>query len=304
MIKLTLGATLPTGRDYENVEPTVEIEAETFEEALTMGLRHLEAVANRVQKSPLRVHPASQANLERLIDVDGEVVLFDRERHSYQDSQGNRLLSGSTFSHKFVKEFPKEQVSKVIAKKHAVPVDEILAMWATNAEASTSLGTAIHAALELYGKYRDIAKITKGDSSAAIHKNPFLDLVVTKFYENRQEEFAEYELFVTYSGLCGFIDRLLVLDEKKKIARVQDYKTNPDIAKPETILPPFAGLIDNTTLGAYWLQLSFYAYILQRKGWTIEGLDIFNIVPVNENGKLDIKITHYQHEVIDVTGGL
>lgn len=232
---------------------------------------------------------------------------MDRIKHTYQNVDGLRYLSGSTFSHKFIADFPKDRISKAMAAKAKIDQSDILKMWETNAEASTSLGTAIHAALELYGKYKPTSIATKGTPESVSHKNPLLKAVQKLFFEDRLKETALYEAFVLDDEemLCGFIDRLLIIDPVSKIARVQDYKTNPDINKPKTILPPFTDTIHNTELGAYWLQLSFYAYILARRGWIIEGLDIFNIVArAQEDGSLKLEMETFSHDVIDITIGL
>lgn len=306
-VKLTLGATLPTDIPYENVQPIVEVEADSWDEARTIALTEIKAIADRVRsKNPFtilqEVTPVQSAKLEQLTDIDGVKILWDPLTHRYQ---GN-YLSGSAFSHKFIQEFPSDRISGAMASKFGVDREELLRMWSTNAEASTSLGTAIHAALELYGKYQNISLATKGNLDSVTHKNVYLSKIVKKFYQDKQNDDAEYEVFVAdeYNKLCGFIDRLKIIDRKKKIARVQDYKTNPDITKKKDILPPFKGMIDSTELGAYWLQLSFYAYILKLKGWTIEGLDIYNIYPVEYESGFTIKIDSYEHEVIDISQAL
>lgn len=178
---------------------------------------------------------------------------MDRDAHTYQNKEGKPLLSGSTFSHKFVADFPKDRISGAMSSKAGIPQADILNMWETNAEASTSLGSAIHAALELYGRYKDTSLATKGSVESVSHKNPFLKAVQKLFFAERLDETALYEAFIADEELliCGFIDRLLIIDPKRKIARVQDYKTNPDITKKKDILPPFKWTIENTELGAY-----------------------------------------------------
>jgi len=306
-VKLTLGATLPTDTQYENVQPTVEVEADTFEEAADIALAQIKSIADKVRsKNPfiiVEAKPQDLAEIETLVDIDGVKVKWNPAQHRYQDN----YLSGSAFSHKFIQDFPADKISSVMAAKAGVPQEEILSMWKTNAEASTSLGTAIHAALELYGKYKDTSMMVKGDLTSAIHKNPFLKHVIDLFYKDRGDEVAVYEPFVALEDkkLCGFIDRLLIVDAENKIARIQDYKTNPDIGKKKGILAPFKTVIENTELGAYWLQLSFYAYIMIQKGWTIEGLDIFNICArEQEDGSLKIELETYSHDVIDISEAL
>ena len=73
---------------------------------------------------------------------------------------------------------------------------------------------------------------------------------------------------------------------------VEDFKTNTDLEKAEKIKPPFKGLIPNTKLGAYWLQLSFYGRILQSHGKVVNGLRIHHWT----NGEW---VTHI-HDMIDI----
>ena len=53
-------------------------------------------------------------------------------------------------------------------------------------------------------------------------------------------------------------------------------------------------------LDYHWLQLSFYAFILQRAGWTVEGLDIYWL-----NGERLVKGENpweeFSHDVIDIS---
>ena len=102
------------------------------------------------------------------------------------------------------------------------------------------------------------------------------------------------EALVTDSktGWGGLIDRFAIIDSKKKIGRVQDYKVNigaEDIDPNSKPLEPFSHLPANK-LTKYALQMSFYAAILEKHGWTIEGLDVF----VYEE-----KWVHYELDMVD-----
>jgi hypothetical protein len=93
--------------------------------------------------------------------------------------------------------------------------------------------------------------------------------------------------------VCGQVDRLLITDRQKKTCRVQDYKVNVGaevesnnlkLAKPYNDLPP-------TKLSKYQLQMSFYATILEKFGWTVQGLDAY----VYED-----EWKHYELDKIDI----
>lgn len=308
-VKVQMTAVIPTAQ-YANVQPTVEVEADTFEEARDIALQRIQSVSAMVSNTPLSVQYAAgepaqvtKPALPQIEAFTGGTLGYDDATHTYEPG----YLSGSAFSHKYIAPFNREAISAAFANKHGVDQQEVLDMWSCNGEASTSLGTAIHAALELYGKYLDLSMTTKGTEESALHKNPLLKKVVDVFYKGRENEKAIYEPLVVdrEQKLCGFIDRLLIVDEAKKIVRVQDYKTNPDIHKKKSILAPFKGVIEGTELGAYWLQLSFYAYILEKAGWTVEGLDIFNFVTTEQdNGSLVIEMETHTHDVVDIKIGL
>lgn len=294
-VEFDLTAVIPTYQ-YANIQPTVHTTGETFEEARDKALVQMKSIWDQVAEGGKTLNlPIQQTTSASFVDqicqVSGTKVPFDAVAHKY----AHGWTGGSTFAHRYKKPFLKEFMAGKMATSYGVKAEDILAMWAANSEASTSLGTAIHAALELYGKFSNLSLKIKGTHESSLHKNPILTDIVNKFYQGRSNEDAGYEIFVADAEkkFCGFIDRVLYVDRDKKIVRVQDYKTNPDINKKETILSPFNGVVDNTTLGAYWLQLSFYAYILAKAGYTVQGLDIFNL----ENGEW----VTYQHDVVDIS---
>ncbi len=298
-----LTAVIPTAQ-YANLQPEIETEGESYEEAQELALARMTEIWNRVCETgkELKVAqkvgftPTETNSYDRLVSkLTGVEVLFDKVAHKYLTPDGKDYLSGSVFASRYKNKFDVDAVSGAVANKNDVPQSDVKDMWSLNGDVSSSLGTAVHNALELYGKYLQLSLKTKGTNESALTKNGILRPLIESFFEGREDEKAGYEVFVADEthGLCGFIDRLLIVDEKKKICRVQDYKTNHNINKSETIKAPFKGIVPSTTLGSYWLQLSFYAYILQLNGWKVEGLDIFNW----EDGEWKT----YQSDVIDIS---
>ena len=228
-------------------------------------------------------------------------------------------MSGSKFPEKFFAEFDKERVLGAISKKYNVGEDDVDKMWGINSTASTSYGTAIHAALENYDTYRVLGDKIKSvkeyktkpaviGPNKALSRNPFLKKIVEDFQEKFGGDYTRFcEQFVWLSDekLCGSIDRLKVIDAEKKIVRIQDYKTDSDIhekklQKTDSI---FKQDIPSTLLGFHWLQLSFYAYILKKSGYTVEGLDIFWLNP-EKLAKGENAWEIFSHDVIDIEKGL
>lgn len=208
--------------------------------------------------------------------ASGFEVSFDPEAHHYIPVGDKPWLSGSAFADKFTSEFQGELIAGKCATKYGVEATDLLSMWELNAEVSRTLGTALHGALQLRGEYAELSRATKdGKLDAALTKNPILRPIVEAFFTaERDLEVAAYEAFVADPVLshCGQIDRLVV--DPDGGVWVEDFKTNTDLSKRETIKAPFKGVVESTQLGAYWLQLSFYARILESQGKTVKGLRV------------------------------
>ena len=98
---------------------------------------------------------------ELVKDIFGNEIFYDDATHQYTNALGEVYLSGSKYAEQFEKPFPKEQISNAMARKNgldATAAKEIQDMWELKALASASFGTAIHAALELYGRFKKLAE--------------------------------------------------------------------------------------------------------------------------------------------------
>lgn len=226
------------------------------------------------------------------------------------------FLSGSKFPEQFYQPFDKEGILKAIADKHDVDPEKVEAMWGLNNSASTGYGSAVHAAMENYDRNRVLGdkiksvktfktKLNEVGPNKALSKNPFIKHIVESFHDKFggdetifTEEFIWDEMF----KLCGSVDRIKVVDLKKRVIRIQDYKTDGDIHEKKYQLTdsPFKKKLGNELLDYHWLQLSFYAFILERAGWKVEGLDVFWLNPSNlVKGENPWEI--FSHDVIDIS---
>lgn len=297
--RVTLGSTIPVVQ-FGNLQASVEGEGETYEEAMDVALRRMQYVWNRTAEKPLNIDKqwVSPESTVKILTcrVSGAQVKFDTVAHTYTDLQGRKLMGGSTFAGKFKAGFPGPHIAQKMAVKHGVSADEIQAMWALNAEASSSFGTALHAALELYGKYLELSKKVKdGSDESALTKNVVLRPIVEAFYtDERKAETSYLEEFVADAKTlrCGLIDRLKVEPDGLTIC---DFKSNTDLEKPVKILPPFKGVVPDTSLGSYWLQLSYYGSILAAHGRVVKGLTIHHWT-----GK---EWVDHHHPMVDLTPG-
>lgn len=227
------------------------------------------------------------------------------------------FMSGSKFPEKFYQEFDGERILSGYREKYGVDTSHVENMWENNGVASQGLGNALHYAMENWQKYRKLGDKLQGKDkrNKAMSRNPLINRLVQSWedefggdYVRLSEEFV----FDFDEMLCGSIDLVKVIDAEKKIVRIQDYKTDADIheKKYQLTTSPFYPLTQGSSpemgkelLDYHWLQLSFYAHILEKNGYTVEGLDIFWVDWASLlAGQLPWK--KFSHDVIDIRKGL
>ena len=241
------------------------------------------------------------------------VVDFNETRHIYNMrwKGGCKVLKGgTTFIKRFYDPFDSKRIARQCSKYWGVPAQEIEDIWASNGAAAGAFGSSIHLALEHYINFKKTGqKITDTrkasgkdvDGNYAMPKHPFLKktIIALEKLTNKldkqykvEEVVAEALITDSLTGWGGLIDRLAIIDKEKRIARVQDYKININASKEEPHSKPKAPFshMPANKITKYILQMSFYASILKKHGWTIEGLDVF----IYED-----KWVHYPLEVID-----
>jgi hypothetical protein len=263
LTKYTLAATIPTTQ-YGNLQPSIEVEAETLEEAQAFVLPHIEGLWAKFGSNPLKTNEQKRVSGDRKLvkDIFGNEIFYDDNIHEYTNSLGEVYMSGSAYADLVEGPFNAELISGKMAKKAGLTEEDaqlIRDMWNLKANASMTLGTSIHAALELFGKYRKIAESVGKETH--LHDNPILNAAVTSFYDEHPEtEGIKYECLVVDHKLkrAGRIDRLEYTEDGVYIT---DFKTNFDVKK---------------SLKRYWLQLSFYAAILEANGLKVLGLKIYH----------------------------
>lgn len=257
--EITIGAVIPTAQ-YSNLQPSITIEVDDdVEVAKALAMSHIVEISQQFAEPGKELGVGSDKRVLVPAFV-GDHIYYDDITHTYTNSAGEKYLSGSEYAKQFEKPFDAEKVSKVVATKFGnILAEDVLAMWELKAEVSRTFGTALHAALELYGKYEALAKSIGKETH--LHDHPVLKEAVESFYKGRDKENANYEILVVDHAKkhAGRIDRLLITGRKR--CRVQDYKTNADLTQEK--------------IEVYWKQLEFYADILRAHGWQVEGLDIF-----------------------------
>lgn len=293
-VKYTLTAVVPVAQ-YANLQPAIEVEADTIEEAESQVLPYIEAFFNKYSEKHKIGAEKRAASPDRVLlkDMFGNEIFYNDRTHEYTNSLGEVYLSGSVYAKE--DEFDGEYWATEFVAKYGLGEEDkqrILSMWETNGHASSSFGTALHAAIELYGEYRELAdkidmdlktglrKRITGDSkkekNSAKSKLPYLQQVVDDFFtEERLAERARYEVLVVdhKNKRAGRIDRLVKLEDGS--FRVCDMKTNNKILKPEKL--------------TYGKQLSFYADILVANGCKLAD-DPLLVHHWNDNTWKDIKL--------------
>lgn len=220
-----------------------------------------------------------------LVSAQPYSVDFDPVEHRYY-LNGEVCVSGSKFAHKFEKEFDYNMVNKYTglsileasAKKYGLSnTDDILKLWDIKREAAAAKGSALHYYLELFGKFRN--KINEKDYDYILPQDNHQRKMVKDFYNKfgKLPTIHEATIWTRINSIsvAGEIDMLEVVDTKKKIVNVCDFKTNNDVNKSTQLLEPFSKK-GSKLIDAYWLQLSFYAAILMKVGYTVDKLKIYH----------------------------
>jgi hypothetical protein len=298
--KIEIKATIPT-RQYENIQPTIEmVDVDNYKESLDSGLSIIKDLIGKYSEHG-KIKEKIAVGIEKQSFNENINVVFEPIEHTYHYN-GQQMTSATTYIQKFLTKFDKERIIPATAKAWGVKEKDLADLWNSNTEISSTIGTLVHNALEHYDKFKSMGKFIsdkKGeDVNYALPKHPLLKNIIEGFIKvdkYKGEVVPEVLLTDKDTMVCGHADRVLILDKDKKICRIQDYKVNVDSLEETRggkFLEPFKELPANK-LSKYQLQMSIYANILQKHGWTVQGLDAF----VYED-----EWKHYELEVLEVLG--
>ena len=256
----SITATIPvTGQSYTDLRPTIS--ASSIDE-----YREQLAEVGRLAGNDAFVHRMLQnkAGKEKIV-IGDDVLYFDKAAHTYEDEEGNPYMTGSTWASQFEKPFDPQLVAPKVAEKKLTTIEEVIKGWDMKSEVSLSYGTTVHKALECGIKFNELPN------------NPHLAALVQDYLDMTHEDTQVSEQFVVDSAhkMCGTID--VLVDKGNKHVIIRDFKTG-DVYKKVTLTPRAKELwpeLESKTISIYQLQLSFYAYILAQKGYTVSGLEIW-----------------------------
>ena len=256
----SITATIPvTGQSYTDLRPTISAETidEYREQLAEVGrLAGNDAFVNRMIQN--------KAGKVKMVTEQGDLY-FDPIAHTYEDADGNSFDTGSTWAKQFEKPFDPQLIAPKVAEKKLSTADKVIEGWNLKSEVSLSYGTTVHKALECGIKYDELPN------------NPHLATLVQDYLDMTHDDDQASEVFVVdmEHKMCGTIDVLVNKGNKHVIIR--DFKTG-DIYKKTTLTPEAKELwpeLENKTISIYQLQLSFYAYILANRGFSVEGLELW-----------------------------
>lgn len=256
----SITATIPvTGQSYTDLRPTISADSIEEYRAQLAEVGRLAGNEQFVQRME-----QNRKGKTKIITEQGNLY-FDPVAHEYEDEDGNKFWTGSSWAHQFEKPFDPQLIAPKVAEKRLTTVDKVIEAWDMKSEVSLSYGTTVHKALECGIKYGELPN------------NPHLAALVQDYLDMSHEDEQASELFVVSmeDRMCGTID--VLVDKGKKHVVIRDFKTG-DIYKKVSLTPQAKDLwpgLESKMISLYQLQLSFYARILSSLGYKVEDLEIY-----------------------------
>ena len=256
----SITATIPvTGQSYTDLRPTITADSiESYREQLAeVGrLAGNDAFVQRMVQN--------RAGKEKIVTEQGDLY-FDKTTHIYEDADGNVFNTGSTWAGQFEKPFDPQLIAPKVAEKKLTTADKVIEAWNMKSEVSLSYGTTVHKALECGIKYNELPN------------NPHLATLVQDYLDMTHEDDQVSEQFVVSmeDRMCGTID--VLVNKGNKHVVIRDFKTG-DVYKKISLTPQAKELfpdLESKMISIYQLQLSFYAHILTKLGYHVDGLELW-----------------------------
>jgi hypothetical protein len=209
-----------------------------------------------------------------------DTINFNSKKHSYTKGRGKNKIefTGVTsFVKKFFPPFDEDKASQLSFYKRrredpSITPSKIRKEW----KATRDNGTAVHKEIHEYiNGTRDLTNDNNPRSVAAYN---FYDSLLSKY--SSCEVHPEQVVYSEELKIAGTVD--LVVDLGDNTLILVDWKTNAQIRqeayKGETGLGVCSDL-PNTNYSHYTLQLSLYAYILERDyGYTVDKLYLVHLM--------------------------
>lgn len=256
---------------YGNLQPSVEIEGDNYEELEKEGMNRIKAFWDSFGENKF---PAKEESgfIERQT-FTGETILYNEATHTYKTIDGDIMVSASQFKKKFEKPFDKARILPLMEKKYGVKAELVDDMWTRNSLISTTFGTALHLAMEQWFKHKENGT----ENNYHLPKHPFLRSAVESFPDKDKKIIPELMVSCVEKKMAGQIDGIEVRKVGKgQVITIIDYKTDADVKK---------------NLKGHFIQMSFYAEILKSFGFKVDKVRVWNFTD---------KWEKYDSEVINI----
>jgi len=215
-----------------------------------------------------------------ILEKSFESVFFDETRHLYTIDGESARSSVTQFLKQYETPFKEDQVSKIVAAKQGVLVEDVKHLWAFKREYACEKGTILHAYIEdvLHRKRKTLNRTQIEDF---VKKYPeyisvdqyYLDMAryVKNFYNfydwwKQDHILVKSELVIgdKKTKISGCIDNVSLNHKNGKLI-IFDYKSNKKIetSGKEKMLKELKHL-DACELVKYSLQLHLYKAIIER----------------------------------------
>lgn len=183
-------------------------------------------------------------------------IKLNEEDHKYTIGE-KELISVSKVIDAYREEFKREEMAERYAMKNDMPVEAVLKMWDTKRTESCERGTLTHKKIE------DLIRTGKIDvDNEEIKKMVFKAKEFIECVHGKEKILLEKIIYNNEWGIAGTADLLLV-DEKRKIIDIYDWKTNEKYTNGNvyrTFKKPIEHLCESKYNG-YALQLSIYGLL-------------------------------------------
>lgn len=190
-------------------------------------------------------------------------VYLEPIKHEYINSDsGEKYLSVTKFIHKYVNEFPADEIATNMARRYdeTRTKEDILAEWDENNKKALEYGTSVHELLE---------RLLKAPGGILFSKSKKEQEIIDAFNDinpiTSDRVYPERVLHLVDNKIAGTAD---VIEDFDDYFNVWDFKTNKQInfidKYGKYMLCPLDHLSD-CSYNVYALQLSFYAYMYSKE---------------------------------------
>lgn len=230
--------------------------------------------------------------IKQKLELESKNIRFDKVSHTYWLGQ-KQLISVSALIKLVTPEFdPTGQILIKCALKEGVSPETLKARWEANKDKSCLEGTEAHEIFEAMLTHQPIPN----------NAQKRLETVLKPCVEAIQPYLICSELLIydedlmvagTPDAICLTENKIAIIDlktNKEPITSLNKYK--------QYLLPPLNHL-PNIPYYKYSIALSLYAYLLEKKGYTIN-TDELEIEHVYQNEVQPIKLKYLRDEVIQL----